>query len=101
MPPSRCEGKQLFRRLVLVAFFIEVGLLLIVLPWSMVWDRNYFMERFPIVHTIGANLFVRGAVSGVGLVNLVAGFMELGPMFALRARHDVAFGDEADTQVRP
>lgn len=67
----------------------------------MVWERNYFMERLPIVHTIATSVFVRGAVSGVGIINLVAGFVELVPIFALRARHDVAFGDEADTQVRP
>lgn len=67
----------------------------------MMWERNYFMERLPLVHTIATNVFVRGAVSGVGVINLVAGFVELAPIFALRARHDVAFGDEADTQVRP
>lgn len=67
----------------------------------MVWERNFFMERFAIVHEVATNVFVRGAVSGVGVVNLVAGLAELVPIFALRARHDVTFGDEADTQVRP
>lgn len=100
-PPFRCEGKPLFRRLVLVAFFIEVGLLLIVLPWSMLWERNYFMERYAMVHAVATNLFVRGAVSGVGAINLVAGFVELIPIFATRGGASVAFGDEADTQVRP
>ena len=34
----------MFRRFLAVVFFIEVGLLLIVLPWSSFWDRNYFVE---------------------------------------------------------
>jgi len=67
----------------------------------MLWERNYFMERVPIVHAVAMNFFVRGAVSGVGVINLVAGLMDLAPILALRARHDVTFGDEADTQVRP
>jgi len=47
------------------------------------------------------NNFVRGAISGVGVVNLVAGFAELVPMFATRDRREVSFRNGADTQVRP
>lgn len=99
--PSRPEGRSLFSRLVLVAFYLEVGLLFIVLPWTMLWERNFFMERLPELQTFCSSFFIRGAVSGLGLLNVVAGFSELIPIFAIRARHDVAFGDGADTQVRP
>ncbi len=68
----------------LVAFFLEVGLLLLVLPWSSFWDTNYFAYAWPPLRTILANDFVRGAVSGLGLINLIAGFVELAPVFALR-----------------
>ncbi|MGE3512752.1 MAG: hypothetical protein AB7N65_28145 [Vicinamibacterales bacterium] len=78
-----------------------MGLLLIAIPWSTLWERNYFIERYPAIHAVCSNVFLRGAVSGVGLVNLFAGFAELLPIFTVRARHDVAFGDEADTQARP
>lgn len=76
-------------------------MLLIVLPWTGVWERNYFMERLPAVAAVATSFYARGAVTGVGVVNLLTGFAELLPIFAVRARHDVAFGDEADTQVRP
>ncbi len=72
-----------------------------VLPWSTLWERNFFMERVPQLHEFMTNDFVRGAVTGLGLLNLIAGFSELIPIFTVRARHDVRFGDEADTQVRP
>ena len=75
--PPRCEGNVLFRRLVLVAFFIEVGLLLIVLPWSLFWEHNYFMLAAPAIKPALTNPFVRGAVSGLGIVNLCAGFAEM------------------------
>jgi hypothetical protein len=100
---SRCRygGNTLIRRLVLVAFFIEVGLLLLVLPWSTFWERNYFIQAVPALDAILTNHFGRGAISGLGLVNLYAGFAEMAPIFTARARHDVPFVDEADTQVRP
>jgi hypothetical protein len=65
------------KRLFLVAFFLEVGFILIVLPWSAYWDRNYFAQSFPLVHSAITNNFVRGAVSGVGIVNIAAGIGEL------------------------
>ena len=37
----------MIRRLLYVAFFLEVGLLLVVLPWSGFWERNYFAMAWP------------------------------------------------------
>jgi polyferredoxin len=84
-----------------VAFFIEVGILLIVLPWSGYWERNYFAQAWPAFGALVTNNFARGAISGLGLVNLVAGFAELVPIFAGRPRHDVPLGDGVDPQVGP
>jgi hypothetical protein len=54
-----------------------VGLLLLLLPWSAFWERNYFAETSPTVHAAITNNFVRGAVSGLGVVNVCAGLTEL------------------------
>jgi hypothetical protein len=91
-PKSRRGGRVLVRRLVYVAFFIEVGLLLIVLPWSTFWERNYFATVWPVLQPIFTNLFVRGAVTGLGLVNLAAGVSELLLLFVVRDRHDTPLG---------
>jgi hypothetical protein len=64
-------------RLLLVAFFLEVGFVLIVAPWSSFWDRNYFAESLPLVDAIISNNYVRGAVSGLGVINVAAGIVEL------------------------
>jgi hypothetical protein len=71
-----------------VAFFLEVGLLLVVLPWSGFWERNYFGAAWPGLRPILLNNFVRGAVTGLGVVNLFAGLADLALLFALRGRHD-------------
>ena len=64
-------------RLLLTTLLFEVGLVLIVAPWSTYWDRNYFSESIPLLHAILTNNSVRGAVSGLGLVNVIAGAAEL------------------------
>lgn len=84
-----------------MAFFIEVGLLLIVVPWSGFWERNYFAQAWPAFGALAMNNFARGAISGLGLVNLVAGFAELVPVFGGPPRRDVPIGDGVDTQVGP
>jgi hypothetical protein len=48
-----------------------------VVPWLSFWDRNYFAEALPILQAILRNNFVRGAVSGIGVLNLAAGLSDL------------------------
>ena len=71
-------------RLLLTAFFIEIGTVLVLAPWSEFWDRNYFAQGLPLVHALMINNFVRGAVSGVGIVNLAAAVAEIYAFFAER-----------------
>ena len=77
-------------RLLLAAFFVEAGLGLLLVPWSSYWDRNYFVVAFPATQAALTNNFVRGAVSGLGVVNVAAGLIELLSLFAAqRARSEV------------
>jgi hypothetical protein len=71
-----------------------VGLLLLVLPWSDFWETNYF-AAWPLVRSIMTNDFVRGGVSGLGIVNLVVGFTELTIVLSARDRSDVSLRDGA------
>jgi hypothetical protein len=100
----------LLRRLLFTAFFIEVGLLLIVIPWSKFWDRNYFAALYPLLRPVITNDFVRGAVSGLGVLNLLAGFAELAPIFSPRLSHNLPaeheppptpFPNSADPRAEP
>jgi hypothetical protein len=76
----------MLRRLLLVAYFIEVGLLLVLVPWSPFWERNYFLTAFPSLLDIVRNNYLRGAVSGLGVVNLLMGFNELASVLLARRR---------------
>lgn len=67
-------------RLLYTAYFLEVGLILVFVPWSAFWERNYFAVSLPLLQAIVKNNFVRGAVSGIGVLNLVAGLADLRTM---------------------
>jgi len=56
---------------------VEVGLLLVLIPWSRFRERNYFAILVPALEAALTNNFVRGAVSGLGLVNLGLALVEL------------------------
>jgi hypothetical protein len=73
-------------RLIFLAYFVEVGLLLLVVPWSPFWDRNYFVQVWPALETLTRSNLIRGAVSGLGVLNLWAAMSELGVLFGMRRR---------------
>ena len=50
--------------------------------WPAFWEHNYFALRFPSLREILSNNFVRGAISGLGVVNLFAGFADLATLFS-------------------
>ena len=56
-----------------VIFFIELGMLLIVLPWTPLWTDNSLLTMHPSARAILTHGFVRGALSGLGLINIWIG----------------------------
>ncbi|MBQ00960.1 MAG: hypothetical protein CL477_09785 [Acidobacteria bacterium] len=59
-------------------YFLETGLVLLVAPWTMFWERNLLVESSLLFGGVMRYAAVRGAVSGVGVVNLCTGLWELG-----------------------
>jgi hypothetical protein len=64
-------------RLLVAAYLVEAGLLLLVAPWTTFWERNLFGNLMPSVGDWMASRFVRGGVSGVGIVTMAAGLRDL------------------------
>jgi hypothetical protein len=83
---GRAEADLLLRRLLFAAYFFEVGLLLVIVPWSSFWDRNVLLEGLPLLYEWTRSPYVRGAVSGFGVVNMAAGLVEVAR--AWQDRHD-------------
>jgi hypothetical protein len=59
-----------------VVFFIELGMILLVLPWTSVWTQNSLLTGFPTLQTIADHGFLRGSVSGLGLINIWIGIYD-------------------------
>ena len=58
--------------------------MLLVTPWSEFWDHNYFVSAWPAFRVVLQNNFVRGAVTGIGVLTVMAGLAELGAVLAGR-----------------
>lgn len=54
------------------------------IPWSAFWERNYFVEWSAALKAFLVNNYTRGAISGLGLVNVWAALAELADMFGGR-----------------
>jgi hypothetical protein len=66
---------------------LELGLFLLIYPWTDGWSDNYFAYAVPggiraTWHAFWNNSFVRGGVSGVGAVNLWIAVTEVFRLFA-------------------
>jgi hypothetical protein len=68
-----------------IIFCLELGLFLLIYPWTMEWDTNRFATililKFPRWNEYWQNAYVRGAVSGLGLIDL---YISIGEIFRLR-----------------
>jgi len=63
-----------------------VGLVLLVAPWTAVWDSNWLLQPHPVVRELLLNPFTRGAVSGLGLINIVIALHDLRDRLVEHAR---------------
>ena len=63
----------------------------------MFWQHNGIAERYPRFEMVVESPYTRGAVSGVGVVTMLAGLGELGALFVSRWRDNEAPGPADDT----
>lgn len=67
--------RQWFVLYVLVC--LEVGFFLMLVPWSAIWERNYFLEALPNLRPFLLSPTLKGAVCGLGLANVYVGVTEI------------------------
>ena len=77
-PPAATTALWLLRTWVVirVAFFIELGMVLVVLPWTQGWTQNHLLVSYPQVGFFLQNNFVRGLISGLGFLDMGFGIWE-------------------------
>ena len=77
----RYEWYHRFGAVLFVLFCLGLGFFLLIFPWTGYWERNYFSALIPEWHQYWDNTYTRGAISGLGVINLYIGLIE---MFRLR-----------------
>ncbi len=79
-PPIPNKRPHLWLRriwlVVFVLFCLEVGIILTVLPWTRIWTENSLLLGYPQVREFLTQNFVRGLISGLGLVDIWMGVAE-------------------------
>ena len=58
------------------------------IPWSAFWERNYFVDWSPALLGLLTSNYTRGAVTGLGLLNVWAALAELGDTFGSKRTPD-------------
>ncbi|MEW5979181.1 MAG: hypothetical protein AB1898_25580 [Acidobacteriota bacterium] len=59
-----------------IFFCFELGFFLLIFPWSEYWENNFFLSYLPSIRELVLNNYFRGAVSGLGIVDIALGLWE-------------------------
>lgn len=58
--------------------------MLTIAPWTLFWERNYFAHALPSLGQWMENAYVRGGVTGIGLVTVLTGLRDLSNVILAR-----------------
>jgi hypothetical protein len=58
-------------------YCLEAGLFFTVVPWTRIWTMNSLLHASAELAAVADNPFVRGFVSGIGVLHLIFGVREL------------------------
>lgn len=64
-------------RLFFALYCLEAGLFFAIVPWTRFWTFNPLFQNNLTVSLIAVNPFVRGFVSGFGVVHILIGIRDL------------------------
>ena len=84
-PPQPAVGPEFSQswqgRLLAISFAIfafEIGLCLVIFPWiDKTWNISYFQSVAPAVRDFWDDPYFRGAVTGLGFVNIYIALLEV------------------------
>ena len=77
VPPPEFRWYHKMSAVLLITFCLEIGFFLLIFPWTEFWEDNYFSSLIPEWRQHWDNMYMRGAISGLGVVNLWISFAEI------------------------
>ena len=63
--------------LIFIVFCLELGMFLVIFPWTDFWEGSFFSSLPPEWRLYWDNAYLRGAISGLGIVNVYISLVEI------------------------
>ena len=69
--PPRLLPDPALAALLSILSSLLVGIVLVFAPWTPLWDSNWLLQAWPSLRGLLLSSLTRGAVTGLGLVNVL------------------------------
>jgi len=79
--PARQSWVRKLGTVLLILVCFEAGVFLLTFPWTQYWDHNSIASLAPWMRELWDSAYFRGALSGLGVVNI---YIALAETFRLR-----------------
>ena len=60
-----------------IFFCFEIGLFLVFIPWSELWEGNYLLTYVPAFRPVSLHSLFRSSVTALGGIDILIGISEL------------------------
>jgi hypothetical protein len=77
-PAAGCFWRDAAVSALFILLCLELGAILCVYPWMALWSRNWFLQVRPEWQSFLLSDHFRGALTGLGLLNLFIAIAEAG-----------------------
>jgi len=75
--PAHVSWAYRIWKIIFILFCFELGVFLLVFPWLDYWDNNSIATLAPWMGNVWDNPYFRGALSGLGVVNIYISLAEI------------------------
>lgn len=69
-------------------YCLEAGLFFIVVPWTRLWTINPLLHSNMAISLLAGNPFIRGFISGFGVIHLIIGVKDIIAISQMRRTED-------------
>jgi len=69
-PASITQRRHPVFAITFILLALYLGVVMVMLPWRDAWMENSLLDGHPLLHAIVVNNFVRGIISGIGVLDI-------------------------------
>lgn len=85
--------------LLYIFFCFEIGVFLLLFPWTEWWEKSFFAGVIPAWYELWSSPYLRGAISGLGVIDIGISFSELFRLRRFARGEPLAQGDGSEQRT--